>query len=991
MPDGVDIHSLLNNGFWSSARAKTPEPRFDAGSPTSPYSYHPRIVPRTSYTGLDSQNGIYTRRTVRELPPAPTVEDEVEALAKEHGSVVTEVADEKPQHPGEADQYPILELIHDYNPERRFVIVPTSSDVGSAGDATDTERKPRQRPVDKEEEQPVEEDEQRPVEKQGQRPAGRSEYRPIEEESERGRRAEARPSPYEANARRKYDSLAPEDTEANRKPDREEYTSRKSERDEQDRPPTRERRRSRLGDLPAIVTDLDSGRSDEGLERRFEGTPRDTPRARSNVRGERGPDDYFSPGRSSRKIPDDSMLTPDVIKHSTKGRDRAYWDYSGGSTPSAVDRHKPDQLEDPRSVPVRMRGDHVSPTMPKRHSAIDVPKLDRRKSRGAYDDDRSYLQPSPPKLDRKGSYQSHTQGEREPVRARSRSFRATRESPPRRDERYSSAYREDDYAREEDRWRGERRHRRKSTVHDERNGYLATPSEARSAISGRGSKASSPLASPLASQSDFAYGGAELASPMPSPRSSTFPINRESKKYDSTYPTNEPAPERPLSRASTSRSGMGMGASVTSLAAGAAAGALSRPGSPSERTRKSSALLSNVQSGSDTRNTSRTGSPSPSSASSKQAWSGFDPVKQGIATDQPVSSYRRYSQDVRRGELPDRPDCPRTREEAGHMDWLTLPRCNNFNICPSCYEAAFANTEFKHRFVPAPFRPRDRPLKCDFGSSEWYHIAWLLTHKYNQPDLRLFHGVASASASGQPCPGHREEYRIWYTIKDPVSQRPVRNFQACHHCAKTIEALLPNLYGVFVPMDSPAEPTRGVCDMHQDGYLGIRKRFMLYFDAMETVSDRALATSSAPDIKWLAEKVGALALRRECRYGGSEDNQKWYTMRSIPRFTVCEECYEEVVWPEIEREDAGVQANFTHKPTTMPVAACQLYSPRMRGAFQKAVRRQDLRYFEAKVLDRQAKEREIVARMTGLDRRVLGAEWCEDETRRLQREWAKWE
>lgn len=908
------------------------------------------------------------------MPPAPTVEDEAEALAKEHGSVVSEIADEKPQYPGDADQYPILELIHDHNPERRFVIIPNSSDAGSSDEATDTERKPRQQPVEKKDQQPVEEKERRPIEKR--------EYRPIEEESERGRRSETRPSRYEANTRRKYDSLAPEDTQAERKP----------ERDDQERPPTRERRRSRLGDLPAIVTDLDSGRrSDEDSGRKHEGTPRDTPRTRSSVRGERGPEDYFSPWRSSRKIPDDSMLTPDVIKHSTKGRDRAYWDYSGGSTPSAVDRHKSDQLEDPRSVPVRRRGDQVSPTMPKRHSAIDVPKLDRRKSRGAYDDDRTYLQPSPPKFDRKGSSQSHILEEREPSHTRSRSFRTTRESPPSRDERYSAAYREDDYARDEDRRRGERRHRRKSTVHDERNGFLTAPSDARSAISGRGSKASSPLASPFASQSDYSYGGAEFASPMPSPRSSTFPINRDSKKYDSTYSTNEAAPERPLSRASTARSGIGMGSSVTSLAAGAAAGALSRPGSPTEKARKSSAVPSHVQSGSDTRNTSRTGSPAPSSASPKQAESSFDPVKHGVASDQPASAYRRYSQDVQRGELPDRPDCPRTREESGHVDWLTLPRCNNFNICPSCYHTAFANTEFKHRFVPAPFRPRDRPLKCDFGSSEWYHIAWLLTHKYNQQDLRLFHGVANASASVQPCPGPRKEYRIWYTIKDPASQRPVRNFQACHNCAKTVEALLPNLYGVFVPMDSPAEPTRGKCDMHQEGYLGIRKRFMLYFDAMETVSDRALATSSAPDIKWLAEKVGALASRRECQYGGSETDEKWYMMRSIPRFTVCEECYEEVVWPEIKREDTGVQADFTYKPQTLPVGACQLYSPRMRAAFQKAVRRQDLRYFEAKVLDRQAKERDIVTRMTELDKHFHGSEWCEDETRRLQREWAKWE
>ncbi|KAK8065335.1 hypothetical protein PG997_012082 [Apiospora hydei] len=331
------------------------------------------------------------------------------------------------------------------------------------------------------------------------------------------------------------------------------------------------------------------------------------------------------------------------------------------------------------------------------------------------------------------------------------------------------------------------------------------------------------------------------------------------------------------------------------------------------------------------------------------------------------------------------------REEAGHMDWLTLPRCNNFNICPSCYQSAFENTRFRHLFVPAPFRSLDRPLKCDFGTSEWYHIAWLLTHKYNKPDLRLFHGVANVAANNQPCTGPLEDYRFWHTIKDPATQRPVRKFNICLSCAKTVEALLPNLFGVFVPMDSPAESTRGICDMHNVGYKGARKRFMLYFDAMETVSDQALAANRAPDMRALADKVREISYTDECTYGRPVSNRKWYTMRSIPEVTVCQECFNEVVMPELDRDDSGVQGNFLHKPQVLASAACQLYSPRMRSAFQKAVRKRDLWYFEAKVRERRAREQEIYAKMAVLDRNVLGPEWCDAEMYRLQREWQRWE
>ncbi|KAK8003461.1 hypothetical protein PG989_003180 [Apiospora arundinis] len=949
MVGGVDINSLLQNGYWSSTRSKSPDPKFAAAAQTPSYTYDEyRAVPRTKYDTPTKIGGYSTRNLIRDYPPAPIVEDEADSLAKEHGSVVTASPAEEPPHRGDVEQHPILQVVHEHNPERRFVIVPnsteTSDDIPSAG------TKPEQKLPTK------------------------------EAPPKFPHTTDEKPS-YEANTRRKYDSLAPEISEPNHKPERD-------EREGRDRPQNRERRRSRLENLPSIVTDFDN-------EGRPEERSRDLRRARSATGTSQREEDYFSPRRSSRNLASaapESTLSPDVIKHSTKGRDRAYWDYSGANTPNSNHkRNKSTQPEDAdygKPMPNQRKsvdnGGRLSPTMTKRHSAIDVPRNTRRTTDERFEPSRTYSEAPLSRSDRKSPSppQSQPQSERESLRPRAASFRGKREPSSYgddrypKDDRYSSSLHPEDRnpAGEDERRRDERRRRRKSVIHDDRNGYLTMPVEPRSAGPRRG---------------DY-YRDRNGGPPSPSSRSATFPSTRDGRAPDRGYPFTDDTPERPLSRASTARAAASTAAaSAFPVITGVAGSALD---SPTKRSSNLGSKPPSIHSVADTRSASPA-SPTAVLITPKQGWqpSKFDPVQDGSQPAGAATSYRRYSEDISRGELPDLPDCPRMREEPGHLDWLTLPRCNNFNICPSCYQSAFENTRFRHLFVPAPFRPLDRPLKCDFGTSEWYHIAWLLTHKYNKPDLRLFHGIANVAAANQPCTGPMEDYRFWHTIKDPATQRPIRKFNICLSCAKTVEALLPNLFGVFVPMDSPAESTRGVCDMHNVTYNGARKRFMLYFDAMETVSDQALAANRAPDMRALADKVREISSTDECAFGRPVSNRKWYTMRSIPEVTVCQECFHEVVMPELDRDDSGVQGNFLHKPQQLATAACQLYSPRMRSAFQKAVRKRDLRYFEAKIRERRAKEQEIYSMMASLDRTVLGPEWCDAEMYRLQREWQKWE
>lgn len=328
------------------------------------------------------------------------------------------------------------------------------------------------------------------------------------------------------------------------------------------------------------------------------------------------------------------------------------------------------------------------------------------------------------------------------------------------------------------------------------------------------------------------------------------------------------------------------------------------------------------------------------------------------------------------------------------MDWLTLPRCDNFNICSACYTANFASTEFVHDFVPMPFRPRDRPLACDFGSSEYYRIAWLFTRKYGRADLGLFHSLTKLTAQSEPCSGHREASRVWKSILDPSTGRPVDNFTVCETCANTVETLLPNLMGSFVYCDPAAERARGVCALHHDrGH--DRGRFLLYFDMMEGAADRAIAAQSVVNLQALADRIRQVAAIPPCPGDRSRPGAYWHTMRGVP-LAACPECFLMVVQPLLDSGGSGgdspmVSGQFHVGPGPQgDDTTCMLFSDRMRSVFNRAVVRRDLPYLHAKVAERIEKKQEFDARSKALQRHT-GTSWFEAERERITREWMRYE
>jgi len=287
--------------------------------------------------------------------------------------------------------------------------------------------------------------------------------------------------------------------------------------------------------------------------------------------------------------------------------------------------------------------------------------------------------------------------------------------------------------------------------------------------------------------------------------------------------------------------------------------------------------------------------------------------------------------------------------------------------------------------VPSPRRSPDTPVLCDFGSSPWYRIAWLLTLKEKRRDLKLFYGLAGITANVQPCLGKHEAVRQWHSVLDPKTGAPIRGFDVCYSCVKSVETLLPAVRGVFVRIDTHNSGSPRICDLRFDS-----KRFIQYFDALETTADLSSDMYEPPDTRDLAYLCRKFALIPECQNDKDLVDRKWHIITQLPEFTVCEECFDEVVYPEIE-DGKAVAKLFSKDLKRMPRASCQLYGEKMRGIFRLAVDSGDYKLLASKARERRAAEEGYKRDMAELRRQGLGTPGVDREIKRREDEWSYWE
>lgn len=1029
MVNSVDINTL-NTGRWAG-----PELRDKISKPVDP----PPPVRANQSSKIDRQvprsydlNPPY--------PPPPSVEDEASSLAKEHAiaSVQSPIqVEENVQFRGELDQHPILVPVHESNPERRFVHVVGAKPAGGdefggspkKGDGSDDE----------------------------QRDAGPK----LENEA------------YKANTGRKYTVLpsvipivVPSAIPSVVKP----VEGPTRTQDKVD--PGRRRSRS---ELPRIETDVltrDRSRNrsrDRSRERRRAASrnpparnpsrerSRERPRARS-----RAPSPVLHRKKSTAYVDQRPRIehsestkdvylsaNPTVIKHSTTGRDRAYFDMNHSASSNGAERPRStvvhsstrpkmyDDRGERRSAVSYERTKHYEDSPRRSASAIDVPKPSRsysdRRSEKKYNDESnprtSRRNISPPRSEGRNRYHgggSPPRSERKSSPTRSersvRSERSERRRSPSR--RYSERERDRDRDREKERQRDrEKRDRERPREPPSRSGsyrsqrsfhnsdessdefaislrsargprgsndpnYLLSPDSInRPVLSSRtSSRRETPLASPRASTVGI------KTTPPPSPRTSyTFPQMKERRRGDEgAMSPFTPSPSSPTNTSPQSRHAH-IPSLTTSLSLPIGASAAMGAVAAAMSTSFSSDANKNVEPA------ERMATPMPppaqrqdsaSSIGSQTFWQQQSPYSPPIPQsagdgflDRQVASFRQYSEDVSEGRVVDLPVCPRLTPQAGLPDWLTFPQSNTFNICPDCYTGVFAHTEFAHMFVPAPFRPMDKPLACDFGTSAWYRIAWHMTRKSSLPNLQLLQHIALVDAKHQPCSGEQRMTRIWQTVRNPSDNSPVERFQVCGYCAGSIQSLFPNLAGVFQAVGSKGEPTSAVCSMH---FSTERLRFLDYFDLLEETSDRALARGTTPDVRRLYEKLRRLSLG-DCARDERLIDREWYTIRNFPGITVCQECFEQVVQPEIDRSNP-LARQFLYRPQRLRRAACQLYSARMRRHFSEACRANDLDGLIRTVEERQHIETDCKSRMA-----YYRAQDRLDRAEDYERKWQRYE
>ncbi|KAM3415991.1 hypothetical protein BST61_g9479 [Cercospora zeina] len=336
------------------------------------------------------------------------------------------------------------------------------------------------------------------------------------------------------------------------------------------------------------------------------------------------------------------------------------------------------------------------------------------------------------------------------------------------------------------------------------------------------------------------------------------------------------------------------------------------------------------------------------------------------------------------------PPCPRQEPVAGKDDWYTITGHTNIDFCPDCIDTLFERTIFRNFFRRSLPRSYSEKVRCAFGSP-WIRLAWLLTLQQHRTDLTLLQDIADIEETSAPCPGGIQSAQNWYGLRDPDGLF-VRDFHLCYGDVRKIECLLPTLSGMFVRLPQRASYTKSTCAIRMDS-----TRFSSYLDALVTLHEKALAARRIADPMPLIDLVERKTRLRECTKDTLLIGALWHYIPDLaPSFTVCEDCFESIVEPEIKK---GKSLPKKFNRTLQPVysegigCSCQLYSPYMRKVFARAVEDSDLKYLARKAKERREAEvylqEKFKAVMTKAKRLSLEGAVTEDDERKLNRDLEK--
>lgn len=334
------------------------------------------------------------------------------------------------------------------------------------------------------------------------------------------------------------------------------------------------------------------------------------------------------------------------------------------------------------------------------------------------------------------------------------------------------------------------------------------------------------------------------------------------------------------------------------------------------------------------------------------------------------------------------PPCPRSTAVAGFDDWYRLSGGpDGFSICPTC-RGAVANAGFERLAKPKSKQPSEySPVRCDFSVS-WVRMAWKSALKKRHSDMDSLYAVADIIAHEPPCTGKVEEVRDWYRLTDPETGKSVHDFQICPQCVLSLEEIHPILKDVFHKSQGHHHrQQRRTCSLRADS-----KRFPNYFNVLLDTARQAEEYRRAPNMLRFTGLAHRIAGIPECLRDDMLRGQEWYIIPQLPEMTVCEDCYDEAVWPAI-KADLPVATDFKRHPKEVAPAhvgiSCQLYSPRMRKIFQEACHKDDVQLLRTAATQRYRIEKDLQTR--NLEVQKWPREERAREIARLVEEWKRWE
>lgn len=330
------------------------------------------------------------------------------------------------------------------------------------------------------------------------------------------------------------------------------------------------------------------------------------------------------------------------------------------------------------------------------------------------------------------------------------------------------------------------------------------------------------------------------------------------------------------------------------------------------------------------------------------------------------------------------PPCPHPKPMAGYRDWYSIIGCDSFTICRECRSRIFGHgygRNFK-RFDPGS---ATQEIQCAINDP-WIRMACLASILKGSNDLSPVVSLCEENEDRSPCPQKVPAHRDWYYLRDPEAEANLADFRVCSHCAHSIYTLFPVLDRVFRRAEK-MEDEPLLCSIRSADPV----RFGQYVNHCEKAQQAALkAGRKYPDMSdfiWYHKKETVIS---ECTRDQVLIGRDWHLHPQIPECTVCEECYYEVIRPEIRKGHKIAQQFSPIAKHINDGVSCTLYSPRMKEVFRIACEDDDLKYLKHNVMSRRELQIKIMALKMAVQTHHRDGE-AQDELDHYMKKWQRLE